>query len=101
MAGDVHDGPANATIIGDGGLEARPDVRIGVSLVAPGIDYPRHRHPPEELYIVLAPGNWMRDDKPLAAKRSGDLVHNPPNAWHAMQSTETPLLAIWCLWTGD
>jgi quercetin dioxygenase-like cupin family protein len=101
VAGDFYDNHANATIIGDGGLEARRDVRIGVSLVAPGIEYPRHRHPPEELYIVLAPGKWMRDDNPLALKQSGALVHNPPNAWHAMQSMETPLLAIWCLWTGD
>jgi hypothetical protein len=34
----------------------------------------------------------------MVAKRSGDLVHNPSNAWHAMQATDVPLLAIWCLW---
>ncbi len=101
VGADFYDSHANASIIGLGGLEARQDVRIGVSLVAPGIDYPRHHHPPEELYIVLAPGKWMQNDNPLAAKQSGDLVHNPPNAWHAMQSMDTPLLAIWCLWTGD
>jgi len=82
-------------------LETRNDVRIGVSLVAPGISYPRHRHPPEELYVVLSPGKWMQNDNPLALKRSGDLVHNPPNVWHSMQAVNVPLLAIWCLWVGD
>ena len=91
-------GHANAVIVGDGGFEVRHDVRIGMSLVAPNIDYPRHRHPPEELYIVLAPGSWMQNDENLTLKTPGDLIHNSPNCWHAMQSIQTPLLAIWCLW---
>jgi len=91
-------GHANAVIVGDGGLEVRNDVRVGVSLVAPSIDYPRHRHPPEELYIVLAPGKWMQNDNKLTLKTPGDLIHNSANCWHAMQSIQTPLLAIWCLW---
>ena len=91
-------GHANAVIVGDGGFEVRNDVRIGVSLVAPHVDYPRHCHPPEELYITLAPGKWMQNDKQLTLKNSGDLIHNSPNCWHAMQSTQSPLLAIWCLW---
>lgn len=98
---DFHDSHANAIIVGKGGLEARQDVRIGVSLVAPDTHYPRHRHPPEELYVVLSPGNWMQDDNAFTFKRSGDLVHNVPNIWHAMQATNMPLLAIWCLWEGD
>lgn len=99
--GDFHDSHANAVIVGEGGLEARQDARIGVSLVAPNIPYPRHRHPPEELYVVLSPGKWMQDDNPLSYKRSGDLVHNVPNTWHAMQATNVPLLAIWCLWVKE
>ncbi|MFT6583062.1 MAG: hypothetical protein ACJAU6_003512 [Alphaproteobacteria bacterium] len=106
-----HNGHANATIIGpsgtgNDGLEVRHDLRIGVSLLAPNIQYPRHRHPPEELYIVLAPGQWMGEnpltgnDNPLAPRSSGDLVHNRPNVWHSMASKSTPLLALWCLWTA-
>ena len=95
---DFFNGHANAVIVGEGGLEIRQDVRIGVSLVAPRIDYPRHHHPPEELYIALAPGKWMQDDKELILQNSGDLIHNPPNCWHAMQASQSPLLAIWCLW---
>jgi quercetin dioxygenase-like cupin family protein len=101
VAGEFYDNHANAVIIGVGGLETRRDVRIGVSLVAPGIHYPRHHHPPEEIYIVLSPGEWMQNDNPFVPKQSGDLVHNPPNVWHGMQAGPTaPLLAIWSLWTG-
>jgi quercetin dioxygenase-like cupin family protein len=101
VGADFYDNHANAVIVGDHGLEERGDVRIGVSLVAPGVHYPRHHHPPEELYAVLSSGKWMQNDNPLVAKQSGDLVHNLPNAWHAMQAMETaPLLAVWCLWTG-
>jgi len=101
VAGDFYNNHANAIIVGKGGLEVRQDVLIGVSLVAPEITYPRHHHPPEELYVVLSPGEWMQDDKPMVAKRSGDLVHNPPNVWHSMRARKAPLLAIWCLWIGE
>jgi quercetin dioxygenase-like cupin family protein len=98
--GGFHDSHANAIIVGKGGLEERSDALIGLSLVAPEMQYPRHRHPPEEIYLVLSPGQWMQNDTPMAARQSGDLVHNPPNTWHAMRAMEEPLLAVWCLWLG-
>jgi mannose-6-phosphate isomerase-like protein (cupin superfamily) len=104
VAGNFADNHANAMIVGPGGaggLEARGDVVIGVSLVAPNIFYPRHYHPPEELYIVLSPGEWMQNDNPMVPKQPGDIVHNPSNAWHAMRAMDVPLLAIWCLWIGQ
>ncbi len=92
---------ANASIVGQGGLEVRDDVRIGVSLVAPHQHYPRHRHAPEEYYIVLSPGAWMHEDQPFQQLRTGDLFHNTPFVWHAMQAGDVPLLAVWLLWTKD
>ncbi|MEC8700325.1 MAG: dimethylsulfonioproprionate lyase family protein, partial [Pseudomonadota bacterium] len=44
---------ANAVVVGKDGLEARDDIRIGMSLLAPETRYPDHRHPPEEIYTVL------------------------------------------------
>ncbi len=99
LDGAFYDSHANAIIVGKGGLEHHDAVTIGISLLAPGMPYPRHRHPPEELYVVLAPGKWMQNDGPLVARRSGDLVYNAPGIWHAMQATDAPLLAIWCLWS--
>lgn len=100
VPGNFADGHANATIVGDGGLEARGDVRIGVSLLAPHVTYPDHRHPPEELYAVLSPGSWRQDAKPWHEPGLGGVVYNHPNVVHAMRSTEAPLLAVWCLWNA-
>jgi quercetin dioxygenase-like cupin family protein len=92
-------GHANATIVGSEGLEIRKDVWIGVSLLAPDICYPDHRHPPEEIYVVLSGGQWRQESDPWHEPGIGGLVYNPPNIVHAMRSTERPLLAAWFLWT--
>ena len=95
-----QNGHANATIAGTDGLEIRPDVRIGVSLMAPHLQYPDHHHPPEEIYIVLSGGQWRQASNPWHEPGSGGLVYNPPNIVHAMRSGELPLLALWFLWTA-
>ena len=93
-------GHANALVVGQGGLEERDDVRIGITLLAPDVVYPDHRHPPEEVYLVLAPGAWRQEDGPWHEPGIGGIVHNPPGIRHAMRSGAAPLLATWCLWTG-
>ena len=88
---------ANATIVGPGGLEARDDVWVGVSVMAPQTRYPDHAHPPEEVYLSLSDGEWRQGQEPWHRPGIGGLVHNPPNVLHAMRSGPRPLLAIWCL----
>ena len=88
---------ATTVIVGDGGIEMRTDVRIGVSLLAPETFYPDHHHPPEEVYVVLTEGAWRQDDGPWNERGPGTLVYNTPNVVHAMQSGPKPLLAIWTL----
>lgn len=95
-----HDGHANATIVGPGGLEERGDLRIGVSLLAPMIQYPEHRHPPDEIYLALSAGEWQQDASPWFSPGPGHIVFNSSDTLHSMRSGETPLLAIWCLWSG-
>lgn len=91
-------GHANATVIGKGGLEERDDVWVGISLVAPNIQYPEHHHPPEEVYLVLSRGHWQQGGGAWYEPGIGGLVHNPPDILHAMHSGSVPLLATWCLW---
>src|SRR6185437_1089779 len=74
---------ANANIVGAEGIETRADVWIGVSLMAPETRYPDHRHPPEEIYLVLSGGEWCNTDTPWHAPGIGNLVYNPPNIVHA------------------
>lgn len=92
-----RDRHANATLVGMDGLERRSDVRIGASLLAPSTTYPAHRHPPEELYLVLSGGDWRNSDTGWWTPGIGGLVHNPPGIEHAMRAGNAPLFAIWCL----
>lgn len=93
-------GHANATIIGKGGLEERDDVGVGISLIAPNVQYPVHHHPPEEVYLVMSPGHWQQAGGAWHEPGCGAFVHNPPDVLHSMRSGSRPLLATWCLWTG-
>ena len=92
-------GHASAHIVGPFGLEQRNDVTIGASLLAPHVDYPDHRHPPEEIYVVLSEGEWRRDGRDWRRPGPGGLVYHEPNVTHAMRSGAAPLFAIWMLWT--
>lgn len=98
LPADVY---AAAIIVGPGGLESRDDLQVGVSLMAPGRQYPDHRHPPEEIYLVLSQGAWRQEDGPWHEPGPGGVVFNPPDVIHAMRSADDPLLAIWCLWPRE
>lgn len=95
-----HDGHANADIVGPMGLERRSDVLVGASLVAPGVRYVNHRHPPEEVYIVISDGEWYREGHGWHSPGVGGIVYNPPDAVHAMRAGPVALLAFWLLWAG-
>lgn len=94
------EGHANATIIGAGGLETRGGLQVGVSLMAPNVRYPDHRHMPEEVYLVLSPGRFQHGDSDWWEPGIGGALYNEPNIRHAMASGDAPLLAIWSLWEG-
>jgi quercetin dioxygenase-like cupin family protein len=92
------DGHANAMIVGPGGLEDRKDVWVGLSLLAPGVRYPDHRHPPEEIYLVLTDGQFRQGEREWFTPGIGGTLYNEPNILHAMASSaNTPLLAVWSL----
>ena len=94
------DGHANAEIIGAKGVESRPGLQIGVSVLAPHVRYPDHSHPPEEVYLVLSPGRFQHGATPWFEPGIGGTFHNVPNIKHAMASDAAPLLAMWCLWSA-
>jgi len=95
---DFMGGHANAIVIGPQGLETRKDAIVGVTLMAPNVEYPGHHHPPQELYIALSDGEWRQKDSRWQAPGLGGLVYNPPNVPHSMRAGSKPLLAIWCFW---
>ena len=91
------EGHASARILEPTGLEQRGGLVSGFSLVAPGVTYPEHDHPPEEIYLVLSGGEWWKQGGAWHAPGAGGIVHNPPGIRHAMRGTSVPLLAIWFL----
>jgi quercetin dioxygenase-like cupin family protein len=98
---NLHTGYASTSIIGrTTGLERRGDVAIGVSLMAPHVRYPDHRHLPEEVYYVLSPGEWRRGEGEWFEPPTGGIFYNQPDIVHAMRSGDKPLLAIWFLYAA-
>ena len=91
------DGHASARTLDASGIAQRDGLIAGFSLVAPGVTYPEHDHPPEELYLVLSGGEWWQAGGVWHAPGPGGIVHNPPGIRHAMRGTDVPLLAIWFL----
>ncbi|NJS38999.1 MAG: hypothetical protein HC783_08280, partial [Rhodobacteraceae bacterium] len=90
-------GHANAVILGPGGLEARDDLWVGVTVMAPGVDYVDHHHAPEEVYLALSPGEWWNSDMDWTDPGPTGAIYNPPGITHAMRSGTGPFLALWYL----
>lgn len=88
---------ANAYLLGPGGMEDRRDLWIGLSLMAPGTRYPDHDHAPEEVYLVLTPGEFWHGDATWISPGVGGTVHNVPGIRHAMRALDAPFLAVWVL----
>lgn len=91
------DGHANATLIGPGGLEQREDLWLGATVMAPGITYPDHSHPPEEVYLAFTAGEWWNAEMDWTEPGPGGLIYNPPGILHAMRSGPEAFLALWLL----
>jgi quercetin dioxygenase-like cupin family protein len=89
------EGHANAVLVGNGGLERRSDFTIGISLAAPNTAYPMHNHPPEELYLTMAGGEFRHGEDDWTRVGTGETFYNTPGIIHAMRATADPLLAIW------
>ena len=88
---------ADSFIVGPRGFVPSSRVEIGVSVMAPHTTYPDHRHPPEELYLVLSQGEWRQNADAWHEPGVGGVVYNPANIVHAMRANAKPLFAIWCL----
>lgn len=88
---------ADSFIVGPRGFVQSSAIEIGVSVMAPHTTYPDHRHPPEELYLVLSQGEWRQNADAWHEPGVGGVVYNPANIVHAMRANAKPLFAIWCL----
>lgn len=91
-------GHANTLLAGPGGLEERDDLMVGATVIAPGVLYPDHTHPPEEVYLSLTAGEWWNARMDWTDPGPEGLIYNPPGILHAMRAAPgQPFLALWFL----
>ncbi len=87
-------------LVGRRGPFFSDSLALGFLLLGPGLEYPRHRHEAEEVYIVLSgTAQWLKAEPPFAPQAPGALIHHPPWCWHAMRTGDQALLALY-LWRG-
>jgi hypothetical protein len=77
------------------------DVRVGLLLLGPGLHYPLHAHPAEEVYHPLIDGAlWRRGAEDWHTVAAGHAIHHAPMVPHETKATDRTLLALYC-WRGD
>lgn len=75
-------------------------IRVSVGYWERGLSYPQHRHPPEEIYCVLAGGaRFESEGRAPVAAGPGALIRHAPDQRHGFSMQDTPLLAI-AFWKG-
>ena len=92
---------AYVELVGPGGIAREADTALGMLLIGPQSKYPPHRHPAQEVYLVVAgEANWWREGEPWQILPAAALVHHEPNKIHAMRTLDQPLLALYA-WRGE
>jgi mannose-6-phosphate isomerase-like protein (cupin superfamily) len=98
---DLADTIGFAQLLGPAGLMDDAQLHIGLTLMAPATHYPMHSHPAIETYLVLSgTALWRISDRPFVTKSPGALIVHTSSIGHAMETTKTPLLALF-VWRGD
>ncbi|MFO1055737.1 MAG: dimethylsulfonioproprionate lyase family protein [Dongiaceae bacterium] len=88
-------------IVGPAGLLRSERLRVGLTLIAPGTDYPAHAHPAVETYLVVSGAAlWRLGEQPSRVEPPGSLIFHPGGMAHAMRTWGEPLLAVYS-WSGD
>ena len=86
-------------LIGKDGPFRAETMRGFIVYMPPGIWYPYHRHPSQELYYVLAgeADFYVRDD--CQRLGPGEKAFHSSGIPHALETKDSPILA-WVLWRG-
>ena len=86
--------------IGQRGPIASDRMACGVLLLGPQIEYPRHSHEAEEIYVPLTGQTlWQRSNQDWVYRSPGRPVYHESWVPHAMRTETVPLLALY-LWHG-
>ena len=87
-------------LIGLRGPIASERMACGFLLLGPEIEYPRHSHEAEEVYVPLTePTYWMRGNEDWELRAACRPIFHASRMPHAMRTESVPLLALY-LWHG-
>ncbi len=86
--------------IGLRGPVASSRIACGFLILGPRIEYPRHSHEAEEVYVPLTgPALWLQGNQEWAYRTPCRPIYHAPHKPHAMRTEIVPLLALY-LWHG-
>lgn len=89
-----------AEILGKQGPFVSESIRAGIGIYGPDIEYPIHRHHPEEIYIVLAgAADFMIGEAQGIRKTAGDVVFMKSNTPHGFRTGDQAFV-VYYLWQG-
>jgi len=87
-------------LIGLRGPVASDRMACGFLFLGPEIEYPRHSHEAEEIYVPLTgPTFWRRGNKDWELRTPCRPIYHASRVPHAMRTESVPLLALY-LWRG-
>ena len=87
-------------LIGLRGPVASDRMACGFLFLGPEIEYPRHSHEAEEIYVPLTgPTFWRRGHKDWELRTPCRPIYHASRVPHAMRTQSVPLLALY-LWRG-
>lgn len=86
---------AHAILVGAGGIEERPDVRVGLTVMAPYTRFPDHRLPEARVIMALSPGEFRTENGEWRSEPTGSVLGYSAGREFAMRCTGRPLLVLW------
>ena len=87
-------------LIGQRGPITSNRIACGFLFLGPQIEYPRHSHEAEEVYVPLTgPTLWQQGHQKWVYRAPGLSIYHAPGVPHAMRTETVPLLALY-LWRG-
>jgi hypothetical protein len=87
-------------LIGSRGPFVSKDIACGFLLLGPNIEYPKHSHEAEEVYVPFnSQALWIQGEDDWMQRPSGVPIYHRPWIVHGMRTGSTPLLALY-VWQG-
>ncbi len=93
---------AFAEVIGNHGPFISDRIRAGIAIWGPNIEYPRHQHRAEEIYIVLAgSARFKIGDADELSHSVGDAIFVASNTPHEFRTGDQTLVVYYLWQSGD